>query len=917
MVSTRPVLSVLVLTLAVLLGSGVALAREPVPTTPPPDDPLVIDIPVDPGTGDRQQGDRQQDDWQQDDWQQDDMQQGDRQQEDRQQDDRQQEDRQQADRQQEDRQQDDMQQADRQQEDRQQADRQQEDDWQQTDDPIVSEDRQQEDRQQDDRQQADVVVSPDKGKDRAPGYEDLSGVSAEQAVTADQGFDKPGAVVKPISERHGPPGRGPKGKIKWELVDSGDQTGSKEVREALAKEIFGTGIGFSSQDLRAATRGELVDLLLWLNDLEKREAEFAKNLERTGKKLERKKKAMAQMSLGELYKERVGGWFDHQKNADDMKVTLSFKRFLQDRAFGPNAERNNIYVKLLYDIDHLITLAAPAYGVTLAKNDVKRLSVLEPKFKEDNTKGTFQFTATYLMSLLLDRNSLKAAIQQKGYRGRPGKANGDSYSAELPIDLPDQWGKPANAGSDMDLGTGGYGNRGNRNSGGGIDPNTRATMRDLARAGTQIMDANAQYDKNQAQIEQQWQQNQATLNGPAAPGGVENEAGMQRAISDVDTILDQIRARQRQVLDLITRWRQETNATVKANLEANIRGLTYGQSPSQPTADSLLGMLNNQQLKAAMSYASKSGQSQNAAFRSAYARIFGPAGKLDRVQRTQREVISKFLMDRDQDKSKAGAGMPGGAFDPNDPNGPANSGMPGAPGQNGTTAGTNTGSALPANGLGQQATDPNQRIQQINQALQDPNLTPQERQNLQAEQQRLQQQQAAQAAAAQAAAAQAAAVPAGAPAAPTTAAPAKALTEAEAAAKIPQVPNSYGVAPMVCPDSELQAAAAPVIAAEVAKMNQELASKGITVNEFLQYSGKGVTSTGKPAGDHYKMWCDRFPGVKAAMVAAAQAAQARKVKELMAAQPVAQPAVQPVATPTALPSQTGGSSVAGAITEPR
>ncbi len=764
-----------------------------------------------------------------------------------------------------------------------------------------------------DRQQVDPVVAPgkEKGKDQTPGYEDLSGVSPEQAVNADQGFDKPGDI-KPLTERHGPPGRGPKGEIKWELVDSGDQTGSKESREALAKEIFGTGIGFSSQDLRAATRGELVDLLLWLNDLEKREAEFAKNLERTGKKLERKKKAMSQMSLGELYKERVGGWFDHQKNADDMKVSLSFKRFLQDRAFGPNAERNNIYVKLLYDVDHLITLAAPAYGVTLAKNDVKRLSVLEPKFKEDNTKGAFQFTATYLTSLLLDRNSLKAAIQQKGYRGRPGK--GGNYDANLPIDLPDQWGKPANAGSDMDLGSGNSGNRGRGNS--GMDPETRRTMRDMARAGTQIFDANAQYDKNQALIEQQWQQNQQMLNGPAAPGGVENEAGMQRAISDVDTILDQIRAKQRQVLDLITRWRQETNPTAKANLEANIRGLTYGgQSPSQATPDSLLGMLNNQQLKAAMSYASKAGQSQNAAFRSAYARIFGPAGKLDRVQRTQREVISKFLMDRDQDRNKAGAGMPGGAFDPNNPNGNVNSGMPGAPGQNGAVDAN--GNPLPANGLGQQATDPNQRIQQINQALQDPNLTPQERQNLQAEQQRLQQQVAQQQATAAAARNAATAVPAGAPAAPTTAAPVKALTEAEAAAKIPQVPNSYGVAPMVCPDAELQAAAAPVIAAEVAKMNQELSAKGITVNEFLQYSGKGVTSTGKPAGDHYKMWADRFPGVKAAMVAAAQAAQARKVKELMASQPAAQPAVQPVATPTALPSQSNGGSVAGAITEPR
>ena len=97
---------------------------------------------------------------------------------------------------------------------------------------------------------------------------------------------------------------------------------------------------------------------------------------------------------------------------------------------------------------------------------------------------------------------------------------------------------------------------------------------------------------------------------------------------------------------------------------------------------------------------------------------------------------------------------------------------------------------------------------------------------------------------------------------------------------MPSMANSYGVSPPILSDAELQAAAGPVIQAEVAKRNQQLAAKGITTNEFMQYQGKGVTSTGKPPGDHYQLWIQQVPAVKEAMARAAQEAYNRKLKEL-------------------------------------
>ncbi|MBI4869084.1 MAG: hypothetical protein HY816_19265 [Candidatus Wallbacteria bacterium] len=816
-------------------------------------------------------------------------------------------------------------------------------DRQQFEDEVVAADRQPEieDRQQkgtDDGKPARTAEpSFDDINQGAPDTRQKGGT--DNSLPIDPGFALP--------ERHGPPGRGPRGDVKWELVDGDNQGGTKEAREALARELFGTGIGFSPQDLRAATRAELADILIWLEDALKREKDFADNLSRTAKKIERKKKDMARMSLGELYKERVGGWFDHQKDADDMRVAMDFKRFLQDRANRPGAERGNIYRLLLQDVDHLIMLSAPAYGVSISKEEIRSVKKVEAKFRDGKNKGVFQFPASYVMGLMLDRHALRAAIESKSFARRPRPGKGGDYGSDPWVDQADQWGR--DQGGDIDVGYGkgggkprspgyddGYGPR--RGKGGdSVDRDLRRVMGQTARVGTAIFDANDRHAQRMTEIDREYDRRRKEMDGgPMAPSGNVNEAGIERAIKDADGMLDQVRERQRAVVNLISQWRQAQDPVAQRNLEANIRGLAYGGSdPNRPSPDSLIGMLNSPRLKQALAYANRGAQSGNPAFQSAASRIFGAGGKLDRIQRTQHEVVGQFLRDRDQDRRGKGDPNDPLAGDPNRPvYGPDGRPLPpGDPRRNGPGAPDdgrfgpgvrNTGSPLPGGGNPQVASDPNQRLQQVTNALQDPNLTPAERANLQAEQQRLQQQiqKQQQAAAAATAANQPTATTAGTtaqgPRAPVSAADA----EAAAKAKMPNVPNTYGISPPALTDDELRAAAAPVIQAEVAKMNEQLKARGMTVNEYLQYSGKGVQSTGRPPGDHVQMWIQRFPGVRAAMEKAAQEAHARKLKELTTqemarVQTAPAPTVQnPAAVATPLPSQVG-SGPAGAIVEPR
>ncbi len=62
----------------------------------------------------------------------------------------------------------------------------------------------------------------------------------------------------------------------------------------------------------------------------------------------------------------------------------------------------------------------------------------------------------------------------------------------------------------------------------------------------------------------------------------------------------------------------------------------------------------------------------------------------------------------------------------------------------------------------------------------------------------------------------------------------------------------------------IKAALDPLINAKVDQFNEQLKAKGVTVNADLQYSGKGIQSTGLPANhDRYQMWLTRFPELRA------------------------------------------------------
>ncbi len=827
------------------------------------------------------------------------------------------------------------------------------------DDSIVSDDRQQDDDLPPRREQEDT------GRDNSGPDISFDGIeeagpsqprrAADPSVSQSQDFYQDA----PLRGRKGPPGRGPMGDFKWEKVDGGNQDGTSASREALAKQIFGTGVGFATQDLRDATRAELVDILMWLQDALKREKGYNQNLERTAKKIERKKKSLARMSLGELFKERVGGAFDHQKDTDDYRISMDFKRFLQDRAFGRDAEEGNIYRRLLFDMDHLIMTAGPAYKVDVSREDVSSVRKLTSLFERDLDKGAFQFPATYVMGLILDAKRLKRAISSKDYAGRPprddsggkgssGKGSGDDYFDDYRER--DQWGRDRDQSSDLDFGGKGprkgssdenFGGkpRGPGSDQGGITKGQRELFGDIARAGTQVLDANDRYDRDMADIDREWE---AGRPGKPTDSNVvtpEMERGIMAAVGDSDRGLDQIRALQRKVLDQITSWRRTRDPRARARIEANIRGMVYGRDPRQPAPNSVMGMLGNPRLKQALGFARRAEQTENPALRSAYSRIFGPGGKEDRVLRTQKDTISRFLTDRDRDRQQGrdpnNPQSPGSdnpldpRFEDRNPQGPQSPTSPTSddgrfndrPNSNdlaNNNGGDNPASALPGGGNQGGARDPNQRIAQIDQALTDPNLTPQERQALQAERDRLQQQIQQQQNQGNTN-----------PAAPVTAAQQtvagprnRAEAETIARGKMPQVANSYGVNPMVLSDAELQAAANPIIMAEVAKWNEQLKDKGITVNQYMQYSGKGVTSTGKPPGDHFKLWIERVPAVKAAMIEAAQKAEAAKLAALTDAEMSKVPQQnagsqnQPISQ-AAPPPSNDRAPTTGAITEPR
>ncbi|MBI4866223.1 MAG: hypothetical protein HY816_04660 [Candidatus Wallbacteria bacterium] len=93
-----------------------------------------------------------------------------------------------------------------------------------------------------------------------------------------------------------------------------------------------------------------------------------------------------------------------------------------------------------------------------------------------------------------------------------------------------------------------------------------------------------------------------------------------------------------------------------------------------------------------------------------------------------------------------------------------------------------------------------------------------------------------------------------------------------ARSKVPVIPNTYGIDPAVLTPEEIKAALDPLINAKVDQFNEQLKAKGVTVNADLQYSGKGIQSTGLPANhDRYQMWLTRFPELRAGANQAAQA----------------------------------------------
>lgn len=669
--------------------------------------------------------------------------------------------------------------------------------------------------------------------------------------------------------------------FEWELVDSLNQDGPREAREKLAKTIFGSGVGFVEEDIRDGSPEDMRALMEFLDETARRER-FSKNLEWTIGKLERKKKYLSQLSLGELYQERVKGIGDGQNDKEDYEVTVAFISFLKERISRSRNPRSRQALRnMLMDVQRLVAVAGPAYKVDLSEEDVLNQSTLSRKFDHDLDKGAFQFSATYIMGLVLDRRRLDDAMsgrfsrRPQRRRGSGGRGDGFDYGqqwdpfAQAPrrrgADGRDQYGRRRRGPG----APGGRDERGRR-----LDPNGRRAAAQTLDTALRIWEQDRRNDADRRKRQDEL----GLRNGPGAPGDGGRTQEVMGLLARVDRHLDRIRDRQREAIRGIAQYRRTRDPVGKARIEQGVRRIVYGSDPARPQSGTILGMLDDPNFRRDMATLRNARNIDSPSVASAVSRIFAQGGKYDRIQRTQRETIAKFLTEADRRRDRR---RPGDDRDPRDPRGPRDRG-PQAPGD--TDGGRNRdfaggrnddGVRLPGDDANRdRAQTPRDRIAQIDRALQDPNLTPGERDQLQQERDRLRQQLARQG---DDPASQAGRQGPGAPsnAASTASAPAKtrAQIQAEVQAQFASVPNTYGVSPATMSDGEIRGMLDGLIAAELAKKNAELAKKGLVMNDRMQITGKSgsanISAVGSPDFDKYREWMRKVPSLKSAVDKAA------------------------------------------------
>lgn len=190
----------------------------------------------------------------------------------------------------------------------------------------------------------------------------------------------------------------------YDRVDGGHQDGGRKARDALARYIGTTKGGYDTDVLLRASEGEIQALQAWFNQVSRIEEDFPKNTNRIKKELG--DKDIADATLHDLYEYRTSatGWFDNQGDEDDYEVVTSFLQFVKDLP-QPSPFLDAIRQK----VGEMIVVAGPAYKVPVDPAQATDPEALAQLFKRDVDKGTFQFAASYLQSLMLDSKRLEIA----------------------------------------------------------------------------------------------------------------------------------------------------------------------------------------------------------------------------------------------------------------------------------------------------------------------------------------------------------------------------------------------------------------------------------------------------------------------------------------------------------------------------
>ncbi|MBI3892809.1 MAG: hypothetical protein HY303_14900 [Candidatus Wallbacteria bacterium] len=199
------------------------------------------------------------------------------------------------------------------------------------------------------------------------------------------------------------PQQKPKGKVKYDRVDGGNQDGTSEARDHLAEVIGTSRVGFDRETLARASFRDLQLLKAWFDQVQHMTPDFPKNAQHAREKM---KGDLSTQTNYSLYKARTKGWFDKQHDSDDFTVVASFLRFARDQQ--PPAP---LLTNIAEHLRDLTVAAGPAYKVDIKPDEAIDPDKLAQKFERDLDKGALQFGATYLQGLMMDDKAFGVALK--------------------------------------------------------------------------------------------------------------------------------------------------------------------------------------------------------------------------------------------------------------------------------------------------------------------------------------------------------------------------------------------------------------------------------------------------------------------------------------------------------------------------